>query len=71
MNYGAIILDALRQVGVYTGKILKGEKPADLPVQQPTKLGFLLNLKTAKTRRQIIAPNWNERAPPNLYNTTR
>jgi putative tryptophan/tyrosine transport system substrate-binding protein len=48
MNYGAIILDALHQVGVYTGKILKGEKPADLPVQRPTKLGFVLNLKTAK-----------------------
>jgi ABC-type uncharacterized transport system substrate-binding protein len=56
MNYGAIILDALRQVGVYTGKILKGENPADLPVQRPTKLGFVLNLKTAKTLGLTVPP---------------
>ena len=56
MNYGAIILDAFRQVGVYTGKILKGEKPADLPVQRPTKLGFVLNLKTARTLGINVSP---------------
>jgi len=56
MNYGAIILDALRQVGVYTGKILNGEKPADLPVQRPTKLGFVLNLKTAKALGLTVPP---------------
>ena len=48
MNYGASIPDAFRQVGVYTGQILKGAKPGDLPVQQPTKLQFVLNLKAAK-----------------------
>ena len=48
MNYGASIPDAFRQVGVYAGQILKGEKPSDLPVQQPTKLQFALNLKAAK-----------------------
>jgi putative ABC transport system substrate-binding protein len=48
MNYGASIPDAFRQVGVYVGQILKGAKPSDLPVQQPTKLQTVLNLKAAK-----------------------
>ena len=48
MSYGADLAEIAHQVGIYTGKILKGAKPADLPVLQSTKFNFALNLQTAR-----------------------
>jgi putative ABC transport system substrate-binding protein len=48
MSYGSNLADQYRLVGVYTGRILNGEKPANLPIQQATKVEFVINLRTAK-----------------------